>query len=447
MSRWLTLLLFAAVSTSVVTLVHYYIWRRLLHDTAVPHPWRRVATIVIVLLGACLPLTMWATRLLGAIVGQTLGWPAFVWMGFAVLLLVGFLIVDGLRLARWSARHGAVMASRLSTKTKGKPETNATDASDASSVVSSTAARSTAEPTAPAPEVRAVPDIARRQFMARVAGGSVLAAASGTMVTGMREALGNVEINEVSVTLSRLPTTLDGFVIAQLSDVHAGNTISRAFIEHLVTRTNELSPDLIAITGDLVDGSVSDLRRIVAPLGELQARHGVYFVTGNHEYYSGVEPWLAELSRLGIRVLRNERVEIGDGSASFDLAGIDDHTAGNLAVGHGPDLGRAVAGRDPERELVLLAHQPRQFREALKHGVGLQLSGHTHGGQIWPWHYLVKAQQGFLAGLERVENSQIFVSRGSGYWGPPVRVGAPAEIAKLVLRAPGRGQNSQPSRV
>jgi predicted MPP superfamily phosphohydrolase len=160
----------------------------------------------------------------------------------------------------------------------------------------------------------------------------------------------------------------------------------------------------------------------------------VYFVTGNHEYYSGAAPWCEELARLGIKVLRNERVIIGDAEASFDLAGIDDAHARDFGDGHGADLARAVHGRDPARELVLLAHQPRAVFEAVVHGVGLQLSGHTHGGQIWPWNWLVRLQQPVVAGLARFGDTQVYVSRGTGYWGPPMRLGAPAEITRVTLR-------------
>lgn len=197
-------------------------------------------------------------------------------------------------------------------------------------------------------------------------------------------------------------------------------------------RTNALEPDVIAITGDLVDGTVEDLREHVAPLAGLRAKHGVYFVTGNHEYYSGVDAWIAELSRIGVRVLRNERVEIRVGDDAIDLAGVDDFSARRVP-GHGPDLKRALEGRDPARELILLAHQPRAIEEASRLGVGLQLSGHTHGGQIWPWTYLVYLQQPYVSGLHRHGDAQVYVSRGTGYWGPPMRLGADAEITKLTL--------------
>jgi len=191
------------------------------------------------------------------------------------------------------------------------------------------------------------------------------------------------------------------------------------------------------ITGDLVDASVARLGPALAPLAKLDARCGVAFVTGNHEYYSGAREWVDFLRSRGIRVLLNQRIEIGDGDpagATFDLAGIPDPGGARLGADHRPDVGRALAGRDPDRGLVLLAHQPRQIELAKGHGVGLQLSGHTHGGQLWPFGALVALTQPWIAGLHRADDgTAIYVSRGTGFWGPPMRVGNPAEIASIVL--------------
>jgi predicted MPP superfamily phosphohydrolase len=228
---------------------------------------------------------------------------------------------------------------------------------------------------------------------------------------------------------------LDGITIVQLSDMHVGPIIGRTFVERIVAQANAIEPDLIAITGDLVDGSVEQLRERVAPLAQLRARFGVFFVTGNHEYYSGAQAWCAEIERLGIRVLRNERVVIGRDGESFDLAGIDDLYAQRSGAGEGSHLTRALAGYDSSRELVLLAHQPSAVKEASALGVGLQLSGHTHGGQIWPWNFLVRLQQPVVSGLARVGKTQVYVSNGTGYWGAPMRLAAPAEITRLRLRS------------
>jgi predicted MPP superfamily phosphohydrolase len=247
--------------------------------------------------------------------------------------------------------------------------------------------------------------------------------------------LGEHEITEIDVVLPTLDKALDGFTIVQLTDLHVGPTIGRRFVADVVSKAMSLAPDLIAMTGDLADGRVSQFRAAAAPLGDLRAPHGVFAVTGNHEYYHGADGWIAELTGLGVRYLRNERIAIERDGAAFDLAGIDDHEAHRVR-GHGADLPRATAGRDTSRPLVLLAHQPRQVHVAARHGVDLQLSGHTHGGQIWPWHYIVAIQQrGLLKGRYQIGDTQLYVSRGCGFWGPRVRLFAPLEITRVILRA------------
>jgi len=279
-------------------------------------------------------------------------------------------------------------------------------------------------------------DAERRTFIARVTATVIVAVVSGASAVAVRSALRPVEVRRVRVRLARLPRTQHGLTIVQITDLHVGPTIGRDVVEDVVNRTNALTPDIVAITGDLVDGSVSVLRDAVAPLANLRARHGVFFVTGNHEYFSGVDDWLKELPRLGIRVLGNECVSIGEADSSFDLGGIEDRTAHQYG-GLSPTaaLTRALEGRDPKRELVLLAHQPRSLLDAAPFGVGLQISGHTHGGQIWPFGYLVRLQQRFWPGLHRHGDAQIYVSRGTGYWGPPMRLAEPAEITHITLES------------
>jgi uncharacterized protein len=388
MSRVLSFVAFLTIALGLVGLVHYYAWARLIRDVSLPSSTHRALTAGMVLLFLLVPAWIWFSRL-GAW-ARPLVWLSFIWTGVLLLLLLALVATDAGR-ALWS------LLSRL--------------------------------------QGEAPVDAERRTFLARLSALAVLLFTAGLSAYAVRSGLARVAVRQVQVRLARLPHALDGTTIVQLSDVHVGPTIRRDFIEQIVATTNALSPDLIAITGDLVDGTVEELRAHVAPLSKLRARYGVFFVTGNHEYYSGAREWCAELERMGIRVLRNERVSIGDGDHSFDLCGIDDATAGQFLGDHGPDLGKALAGRDASRELVLLAHQPRALYEAVKHGVGLQLSGHTHGGQIWPWNLLIRLQQPVVSGLEKIKDTFVYVSNGTGYWGPPMRLAAPAEITLLRLSA------------
>jgi len=390
MTRLLTFALFLTIMVTLTGAAHYYVWTRLVRDPGLPASVTRTLSYALIFLFVAIPASLFLRRsALGNSV-EALVWLAMIWMG---LLLFLTLAVGAADLAR-----GVWQVSR---------------------------AWANAEPLLPE----------RRQVVARLLAGAAALVGGSLGLWSLRSGLGGVSIKRVEVSLARLPAALSGTRIVQLSDVHVGPTIHRDFIETIVEQCNALTPDLVVITGDLVDGSVEELREHTAPLANLRAKYGVFFVTGNHEYYSGAEEWCAELERLGVRVLRNERVSIGSDAASFDLAGVDDHSAKRFGGGHGEDLPKALQGRDLSRELVLLAHQPRTIFEAQTHGVGLQLSGHTHGGQLWPWTYLVRLQQPVVAGLARFGESLVYVSRGTGYWGPPMRLGAPSEISELTLRS------------
>lgn len=240
----------------------------------------------------------------------------------------------------------------------------------------------------------------------------------------------------VDVPLAGLPAPLAGFTIAQISDIHVGPTIKGDYVAAIVERVNGLDADLIAITGDIVDGSVRQLARHTAPLAGLRARHGAYWVTGNHEYYSGVMDWMAEFRRLGLRGLMNEHVVVEHHGASLVLAGVSDYSAHAFEPGQRSDPVAALAGCPAGMPRILLAHQPRSAAAAAAAGFDLQLSGHTHGGQFWPWNLLVGLQQPFTAGLHRLGRLWVYTSRGTGYWGPPKRFGAPSEIT-LIRLVPG----------
>ena len=239
---------------------------------------------------------------------------------------------------------------------------------------------------------------------------------------------------DVDIPLVNLPPALHGFLIAQISDVHVGPTIRKPYVDKIVDAVNALQPDVIALTGDFVDGPVQELAPHTAPLGRLRARHGAFFVTGNHEYYSGAAAWLAEFRRLGLRVLLNEHAVITHQGAPLVLAGVTDYSAHHFNPDQRSDPQAALAGAPLEAAAkILLAHQPRTAAAAATAGFDLQLSGHTHGGQFWPWNLFVRFQQPFTAGLHRLNALWVYVSRGTGYWGIPNRFGAPSEITRLRL--------------
>ena len=240
----------------------------------------------------------------------------------------------------------------------------------------------------------------------------------------------------VDVPIADLPAGLQGFSIAQISDIHVGPTIRREYVQGIVAAVNELDADAIAITGDLVDGSVKELASHVEPLAQLRARYGAYFVTGNHEYYSGERAWTKELRRLGVHVLMNEHVVLDRGAEKLVLAGVTDYSAHHFDPAQRSDPAAALANAPADAGAkILLAHQPRSAPAAEAAGFDLQLSGHTHGGQFWPWNFFVRLQQPFTAGLDRLGSLWIYTSRGTGYWGPPKRFGAPSEITRIRLVA------------
>lgn len=249
-------------------------------------------------------------------------------------------------------------------------------------------------------------------------------------------------VKHVDVPIANLPAALHGFTVAQITDVHVGPTIKRGYLQAIVTRVNALEADMVAITGDLVDGRVPELAAHVAPLAQLQSRHGSYFVTGNHEYYSGAQAWVTELRRLGLRVLMNEHVVLhhphgsahAPGSTPVVVGGVADWSAHHFDPTHKSDPHAAIKGAPPHAAVrLLLAHQPRSAPAAAEAGFDVQLSGHTHGGQFWPWNLFVRLQQPYTAGLHRLRGLWVYTSRGTGYWGPPKRFGAPSEITLLRL--------------
>ena len=380
--------------------MHRYVWARLVRDARLPRPWGHLATAFVVLAALAVPVafTFARRRTEDSVSGPSgLVWT---WFGFVFYAFLAVVLLDlALLLARAVRRPGKRAVITEAVQAAGE------DAPD------------------------------RRTVLARVLASGAALAAGGTTWAGRRSAQ-ELTTPTIEVELEKLPRALDGFKIAQLSDVHFGPLLGAEFLEDVLAKVHALAPDLVVITGDLVDGSVEKLGPRIERLRELRAPHGVVFVTGNHEYYSDADAWIAWLRERGVRVLMNERVSIGADGASFDLAGIPDRDGAMFGAEHRVDLARALAGRDAARALVLLAHRPSHADLAAENGVDLQLSGHTHGGQLWPFGALVRLAEPYLAGLHLHRGrTQVYVSRGTGFWGPPMRVGNPAEIGCIVLRA------------
>ncbi|MFJ7626287.1 metallophosphoesterase [Streptomyces sp. NPDC097595] len=383
---------------ALLVAVHRYVWRRLVGDTTRQgSPWRRAGTIA----AYALPLLSVGALVAGPAgapfpVQRALAWPGYLWLAALLYLTLALLVGEAVRplLRRWLARRAAAGAA---------PEP------------------------APEPVAPALSAPSRRLFVARAVGGGAAVAGLGTVGYGTYGVLRGPRVKRVTVPLARLPRSAHGFRIAVVSDIHLGPILGRSHTQRVVDAVNRTRPDLIAVVGDLVDGSVADLGPAAEPLAGLRARHGAFFVTGNHEYYSGAAQWVDHVRELGLHPLENARVETG----GFDLAGVND-IAGE-SEGQGPDFARALGDRDPARAVVLMAHQPVVIDEAVEHGVDLQLSGHTHGGQLWPGNYVAELSNPTVAGLERYGDTQLYVTRGAGAWGPPVRVGAPSDITVVEL--------------
>ncbi|MFV9635182.1 metallophosphoesterase [Mycobacterium neumannii] len=385
--------MFIVILGTVLALMHAYLWKRLIKDTTRPGRVRWILSAVFAGLAGLLLAALFLPRLTGPADAGWYTWPGYVWFGLAAYLLLTLLVLEPVRLVlrRWVRRAPAV----------------------------------TQEPEDPN-------GLSRRLFLARASAVAAGAASVGLVGVGTATALGPPDLLRVPVRLRNLDPAFRGFRVAVVSDIHLGPLAGRAHTARIVDMINETAPDLVAIVGDVVDGSVAELGPAAAPLGDLTAREGSFFVTGNHEYFvDDTLEWLREMQRLGIQPLRNENTTIRRGGAVLNLAGVND-LAGER-VSDGPDFDRALAGVSADGPTVLLAHQPVLVEEAAARGVDLQLSGHTHGGQMWPFHYVVRAVQPSLAGLSTVEDTQLYVTRGAGFWGPPVRIGAPPDITVLTL--------------
>lgn len=399
--------MFFLIALTILGLIYGYTGWRIIPPLRLSLPWNLVAWTGLVLLLA-LPILLIVIRLRGhslpVWLHDILAWTAYIGLGFAVLtfFLLAFrdLVWSGLSVTHRLLHLAGLLETATSPLTPGDPN--------------------------------------RRLFLLNALNLGTVGLSATLSGYGLFAARSRLKVFEVSIPIPGLPEDLEGFRIVQFSDLHVGITIKGDFVESAVDLIETLTPDLIAFTGDLIDGEVEDLRHHVASLGRLSAPHGCFFITGNHEYYNdSTEGWLEEARQLGFTVLLNEHQLVERGKGRLLVAGVTDIGTGQTRF-HGPsDPEGALADAPDAHVRLLLAHQPLNIEAAARAGYHLQLSGHTHGGQFIPWKYFIPLQQPFVAGLNRLADTWCYVNRGTGYWGPPLRLGAPAEITLLTLtRAP-----------
>lgn len=420
---------FVAIVFGIAGLIHLYLWFRLVRGTTRPGRWRRVGAAAIT--GALVVLI--ATLTLGDQLPAGLRWlsmPGYVWLALMFYLLLTLLLLEV-----------PVLVARLATR---RPARVRRPAPVAAAVPVGVGGSSGAvdppvtdlepapePPLSPAPKPGHDPD--RRLLLRR--GAAIAAGAVAVSLTGfgVSRAYRTPTIKRYDIPMPRLHRSADGLRLAVLADIHVGPLLGTGQVERMVEIVNDLDADLVTVVGDVVTSEPGKVRDSLVPLTRMRGRQGVFYVTGNHEYYVGPENWTEAAAELDLRVLRNERVEITHRGGVIDLAGVNDITGTQYA--DAPDYRAALGDRDPSRPVVLMAHQPVAVHDAAPYGVDLQLSGHTHGGQLYPFDYLIQLQQPVVSGLAEVDGTPVYVTNGAGFWGPPVRVGADPDITLLTLRA------------
>jgi predicted MPP superfamily phosphohydrolase len=370
-------------ANAIFLALHVYVAKRLFVDPGLPGWLTLLGCMVLLLLAALVPVGFVASRRDRGWISRVFPRVAVLWLGSAGVLLTVTLCAD--------------LARLLATLLWGWPETAARLAQ------------------------------ARAEALAIVVGTALL------VPFAVRTARGVPVLSRVRVPLERLAPGIAGLRIVQISDLHIGDRLGEAFLRRVVDRVNALHPDIVAITGDLVDGPLARIRDSLRPLADLNAPHGVYFVTGNHEYYWGGRESVQAVEDLGLTVLHNEHRVVERGGGSLVIGGVTDLHGGSFLADHSsrPDL--AFAGAPEGVTRILLAHQPRAVTGAAEQGVHLMLSGHTHGGQIFPFHLFVRLQQPLVRGLRKLLGVWVYAHRGTGFWGPPMRLFSSPEIAEITL--------------
>ncbi len=391
------MILWIVISVAVLALAHFYIGRRLIRPMRLSRRATWLAWGGLIAWWIVIFLSLILTRSGGPLT-TPFSWIAYVSLGLLSFLFFLLLIRDILLLLGRAATGIGSLVRRAS----GGARTQEFDRS-------------------------------RRTHLLQITNAGVVGLAASFTGYGIFEARRRPGIVEITVPIARLPKQFVGFRIVQITDVHAGLTVGREWIERVVEEVRGLKPDMIAFTGDVADGMVANLRSTVEPFASLTAPHGKFFITGNHEYYSNAEEWVAEMRRLGYDVLMNEHRLIERGGARIVLGGVTDYTGGNFLPSHRSDPEAAFRDAPTDLTRIFLAHQPKTLRQTETLAFDLMISGHTHGGQFFPWNLATTLDQPYLKGLHLHEGKWVYVSKGTGYWGPPVRVGARSEVTVITL--------------
>ncbi len=394
-------ILFFILFIVVVGLTAWYVTRQLLGPAKLNRPVRAIAVSAIVFIVLATPITVLFRNFgIENLAVDIMAWFGYTGLGFLSFVLTLLVIRDSIRLLSAAVRKIRKQLAHKAARGTDSPEKLDHD---------------------------------RRRFLLNSVNTGILAGAGVFTGYGVAEAKQIPDVKKVLIPIQDLPPDLEGFRIVQITDVHVSPTIKRVFVQGVVDVINTLSADMVALTGDLVDGSVKRLAYDVDPLKQIRSTHGNFFVTGNHEYYSGALDWIEKVRTLGFTVLLNENNLITHGQGRIVVAGVTDYRAGRFYRNHQSDPVKAMAGAPPAHVKILLAHQPKNIFDAAKAGFDLQISGHTHGGQFYPWNLFAGIAQPFVKGLHQYQDTQIYISGGTGYWGPPVRLGSPSEITLLQL--------------
>lgn len=385
-------IIFFSAVTIIVLSIHYYLWLRLIRDTGLSDLYKDIGTYSLIAFTLSFPIALLVDRILPLKYSFHLLWLSYLWLGVMMLLFFLLFSIDMIKIVIYIFQKLTMAGEEIAN-----PE--------------------------------------RREFVS-----GLIASAASTIVLissgiGVKNYYSNAVVKKFKVALKGLPEALKGFKIVQISDLHLGQMMTKKTLEQVVDQVNSLKPDLIAITGDLADGPTTKLLREANPLKNLKAEKGIYFVTGNHEYYSGVENWTFAIDKMGIKVLNNENIKIRREDDYFYLAGVTDHEGKNFGREHASDFEKALSGLENGKKKILLAHQPIAVQKASEYGADLVLAGHTHGGQIWPFNYFVYLQQPYLKGFYDYNGTKLYVNQGTGCWGPPVRLGSKNEITQIILDA------------